>query len=511
MKRTTLLIVLDGWGLGRSDESNPVHVVNPQTFKWLEDNFPTTSLQASGISVGLPWGEVGNSEVGHLTIGAGRVVYQYFPRITLSIRDRSFFENPSLKQAFLHARENGGVVHCAGLLTEGTTHAAMDHLLALIQMGEKEKMPIMLHLFSDGKDATPFRLEKVLEKIPTNQIATLIGRYYAMDREKNWKLTKLAYDAMVGDGGIVTNDPNPIIKETYNKGSNEEFVPPIRFNEKTGIKENDSLIFFNFREDSIRQIAEAFILNDDDFKEFPRKKIANLFVTTFTKYEDRFTVPIVFPPEQIQKNLGRVFSEAGKTQLRIAESYKYAHVTYFFNSYDEAPYSGESRVFIPAVKAAHVEEYPKMMAGTITERIIQALENQAFDFILANYSNPDTMGHTGNYEAAIEAVKTIDEEMKKIVEAGLKTNTLTIITADHGNIEELTNPFSGIPETQHDPNPVPFYLVANEFKNRKFSNAETFRTQTLGALSDVAPTILELNAIPKPPEMTGSSLLSQLL
>ncbi len=509
MKRTLLLVILDGWGLGQPDASNPVHFVQPATFRSLKENFPMTSLQASGIAVGLPWNEVGNSEVGHLTIGAGKVIYQYFPRIEMAIKDGTFFENKVLKDAFEHARKNGTAVNLMGLLTEGTTHAALSHLLALIQMGERENVPVKLHLFADGKDASPFRLQKVLEKLPKDKLATVMGRYYGMDREKNWQLTRKAYDTLVGDDGMIIDDPAPIIEETYKKGNNEEFVPPMRFGPDKFIKDNEPLVIFNFREDSIRQIAESFILKD--FKNFPRKDFKNLMVATMTHYEDTLDAPVIFPPEEIKEPLGKVLSDAGKTQLRIAESYKYAHVTYFFNAYMEQPFKNEYRVFIPSVKAAHVEEYPEMMASEITNRLIQALENQAFDFILANYSNPDTMGHTGNYDAAVEAVKTIDREIGRIVQAGLDTDSIVIITSDHGNIEEISNPFTGEPETQHDLSPVPFYLVAKEFKGRKFKDWEIAERMASGSLSDVAPTVLELMQIPKPPEMTGRSLLGNII
>ncbi len=504
-----LLVILDGWGIGESSEANPVHAINPETFKWMEENFPVTSLQASGISVGLPWGEVGNSEVGHLTIGAGKIIYQYYPKILLSIRDGSFFENKTLKEAFQHARKNSGSVNLAGLLTEGTVHAAWEHVAALIEMGEKENVPVRLHLFSDGKDATPFRLQKVLEKVPKEKIGTLMGRYYGMDREKNWKLTERAYETMTGSGGEVIADPNPVIEETYAKKYNEEFVPPMMLREDGFIKDGDSLVFFNFREDSIRQIAESFILKD--FDKFPRKNFKDLYVATMTKYEDQFDVPLVFPPEEITTPLGKVLSDTGKNQLRLAESYKYAHVTYFFNGYVETPFKDEFRVFIPSVKTTRVEEQPQMMAKGIADRVIETLETNAFDFVLVNFANPDTIAHTGNYEAALQAIKTINEELGRILKVVLKTNAMMVVTSDHGNIEQLANPMTGLPETQHDPNPVPFYLIVPELRNRKFANWKTLKTETTGVLSDVAPTILELMKIPQPNEMTGQSLISQII
>lgn len=508
MQRVLMLVILDGWGLGDKNESNPVHVVRPKTFEWLYENYPVTSLQASGISIGLPWGEVGNSEVGHLTIGAGRVIYQYYPRITLAIRDGSFFENPALKNAFRHARENGGSVHAAGLLTEGTTHAALDHVLALIEMGRREGMPIKLHLYGDGKDGTPNRLQVILEKIPQENITTLAGRYYGMDREENWRLTEQAYEAMVGKGGKVVSDPLPVIYETYNQGYNEGYVPPLRLREDGAIKDGDALIFFNFREDSIRQIAESFIAKD--FDKFETAGFKNLRVVTMTNYKETFEVPVAFPPEEIKEPLGKVISDAGRSQLRIGESYKYAHITYFFNGYIEQPFKNEYRVLIPSIKIPHAEDQPEMMASSITDRLTQAMEDRSFDFVMANYSNPDTMAHTGNYQASIEAVKVIDREIGRLIKVAIETDAMLLITSDHGNIEELVNPITGVPESQHDPNPVPFYLVVREYRGKKFSNWQTPKQDVGGVLSDVAPTILELLGIAKPKEMTGRSLLEDL-
>ncbi|MBI3589622.1 MAG: 2,3-bisphosphoglycerate-independent phosphoglycerate mutase [Candidatus Liptonbacteria bacterium] len=509
MKRTVLLVILDGWGLGQKNQSNPVHVADPQSFKWLEENFPVTSLQASGISVGLPWGEVGNSEVGHLTIGAGKVIYQYFPRITLTIRDRTFFQNEALEGAFNHARKNNSAVNLVGLLTEGTVHASLDHLLALIEMGEKEKVPVKLHLFSDGKDGTPYRLQEILKKIPKEKIATLMGRYYGMDREKNWSLTERAYEAMTSRDWPVTGDIDGVIQETYQKNLNEEFVPPMALQENAYIRDGEALIFFNFREDSIRQIAESFI--SKDFDKFKRVNFQNLYVTTMTQYEDSFKVPVAFPQEKVEAPLGKVLSEAGKTQLRLAESYKYAHVTYFFNAYVEQPFKDEYRVFLPSIKTPHPDDHPAMMAEAITDRLIQALETQTFDFILVNYANPDTIAHTGNFQAALEAVKTIDDQIGKLIKVSLGTGAVLMITSDHGNIEEMVNPLTGVAETQHDPNPVPFYLVATDFRNKRFMNWQNYNAETIGVLCDVAPTILEIMGIPQPKEMTGRSLFRDLL
>ena len=511
MAKNVVLIILDGWGIGRNDESNPIYMVKPQNLKFLEDNYPVTSLQASGISVGLPWGEVGNSEVGHLTIGAGKVIYQYFPRITMAIQDGTFFENPAFKAACDHAKKNNSFLNLAGLLSRGNVHASLDHLKALLKFAEKEGVAnVRLHLFSDGKDSPPKTLEKFLTELPAEKIASLTGRYYAMDREGNWRLTEQAYNCMTGTSGTLAKNNLPkLIADNYAKGLNEEYLPPLRLQEDGGIKDNDALFIFNYREDSIRQIAESFIVKD--FDKFVRKDFKNLFVATMTHYMDKFDCPVAFPSEVVKSPLGKVISDAKMTQLRLAESYKYAHVTYFFNGFTEPPFEGEYRVLIPSEPIPHPDEHPQMMASSITDRLIQAIENRAFNFILVNYANGDTIAHTGNYNAAKEAVKTIDKEIGRVVQSVLANDALLFISSDHGNVEELLNPMTGQPETQHDPNPVPFYVVGNEFKGRKFINWQTVATQPIGIISDIAPTILEIIGIQKPEDMNGRSLLRDLL
>jgi 2,3-bisphosphoglycerate-independent phosphoglycerate mutase len=515
LKKTTVLIVLDGWGIGRHDESNPIHVVNPQTFEWLRQNYPMTSLQASGISVGLPWGEVGNSEVGHLTLGAGKVLYQYFPKITMAIQDKSFFENSVLKDAVAHVKQNNSSLNLAGLLTKGNVHASLDHLLALIKAAHDNGIEkINLHLFADGKDSPPHTLQKFLEEVPKEYLASLVGRYYAMDRNGNWRLTESAYQAMTGQAGQLVTDPTAIIEATYAQGLTEEYLPPMRFGDATPtdekkIKDGDALIFFNYREDSIREIAAAFI--SKDFDKFPILSFQNLFIATMSHYEDIFDVPVLFPADKVENPIGKIFSDLNLTQLRLAETYKYAHVTYFFNGLREPPYPGEYRTLIPSISAAHPQDHPEMMASEITDRLIEAIQSGGFNFILVNYANGDTIAHTSDYNASLEAVRTIDRELARVLKITEDPSILLAITADHGNLEEMMSPITGLPESQHDPSPVPFYLIAPEFKGRKFVNAETFELETLGSLADVAPTILEAIGITKPPEMTGRSLLDNLI
>lgn len=507
MRKPTVLIILDGWGIGRNDESNPIHVVNPEVFRKLDAEYPLTSLQASGISVGLPWGEVGNSEVGHLTMGAGRVIYQHYPQITMAIRDRSFFENPALKSAFAHARQNGSGVNFIGLLTKANVHASLEHMEALLQMARQEEVDnVKLHLFADGKDSPPRSLGGFLGRVPPECLASLTGRYYAMDRNQNWNLTQSAYEAIVGKSGAVIADPAPAIEDTYRRGLTEEFLPPLRVEGKA-LQENDAVVFFNFREDSIRQLAEAFALQG--FNKFSAEHFKNLFAVSFTRYEKELSIPVAFEQEKVEKPLGKVLSDLGKTQLRLTESYKYAHVTYFFNGYREDPYPQEYRVLVPSLSTPRPEEHPELVAPAITDRLLRAIGEKAFDFILVNYANPDTIGHTANYHAALKATEAVSHEIERLL-AARDRDTCLIITSDHGNLEEMLNPETGRPESQHDPNPVPFYLVDETFKGKRFANCENLRVETLGTLADVAPTILELMGIEKPKEMTGENLLRML-
>ena len=507
--KNVVLVVLDGWGIGRNDESNPIYVVKPPTFEHLEATYPVTSLQASGIAIGLPWGEVGNSEVGHLTLGAGKILYQYYPKITMAIQDGSFLENPILKATCAHAKETGGAVNFAGLLTNGNIHASIDHLKALIKFAEQAGIQkINLHLFADGKDSPPKTLQKLLHELPEKYLASLIGRYYAMDSNEKWQVTETAYLAMTGQTGKLTTDIDATIEEFYKQGDTEEYLPPIRFDDSRKITDGDSLFFFNYREDSIRQIAASFILKD--FDKFKRLPFQNLSVATMTHYDDRFEVPVAFVADVVKTPLGKVLEDLGMPQLRVAETYKYAHVTYFFNGYREPPFKGEYRTLVPSATALHPEEHPEMMAKAITDRVIEAIQSRAFPFTLVNYANADTIAHTANYNAAIEAVRVIDHEIARLVAAAEVGDTTLLITADHGNIEEMISPVTGLPESQHDASPVPLYLIGKEYQGKKFAGGENYKNETLGTLADVAPTILEIMGIPKPIEMTGDSMLDKL-
>lgn len=508
-KQTAVLVILDGWGIGRKDESNPIHVAKPQTFEWLEKNYPVTSLQASGIAIGLPWSEVGNSEVGHLTLGAGKVLYQYFPKITIAIQDGSFFQNPVLKAACVHARERNSAINFVGLLTKANVHASLDHLQALIKMARDEQVQkINLHLFADAKDSPPHTVEQFLSELPGEYLASLMGRYYAMDRDGNWQLTQTAYQTLIGQMGRVVTDPEPLIQTAYKESGTEEYLTPMRFSDDKKIQDGDSVIFFNYREDSVRQITSSFIV--ENFDKFPTVKFKDLYVGTMSRYDDSFKVPVAFPADKVENPIGKIFSDLGMAQLRTAETYKYAHVTYFFNGLREPAFPGEYRTLIPTASGLHPEEHPEMMAGALTDRLVEAIQSKAFDFILVNYANPDTIAHTANYNAGIEAVKVMDREIGRVAKASIESDAILLITSDHGNIEEMLSPTTGLPESQHDPNPVPLYLIMEKYKGKKFVNADSLATETLGSLADVAPTILEVMGIPIPPEMTGESLLNKI-
>lgn len=513
-RRTVILVIIDGWGIGRPDFSNPIHTVNPKTFDFLKHNFPSGTLQASGISVGLPWGEEGNSEVGHLNMGAGKVVYQNYPKITLAIRNGTFAANPALMESFDHAVANSSSVNIIGLLGEANVHASFEHLEALLNYADKIGFPpdrINLHLISDGRDSDPHSAMKLIGRLPhIEQLASIGGRYYGMDRDKHWDRIKPAYEAMTNDGSPIT-DLQPYIQQFYDKDLNDEYIAPTLVGATARpIKDNDSVIFFNFREDRMKQIVRSFI--DPAFAEFPTKKFSNVHFSSFIEYDPSFTIPVIFPPEELGNPLGKVLADNHKTQWRIAETEKYAHITYFFNGLREKPFDAEYRVLIPSKKEFKYADHPEMQAAAVTTRLVEAIEEKAYDFILVNYANADIIAHTGDMQASVEAVKVIDESVGKVVEAALATDSILIITADHGNVERLANPMTGEPETKHDANPVPIYLVANEYKRpRSEAEIKSAEQSSIGVLADVAPTILELMHLPKPEEMTAQSLLDLMI
>ena len=513
-RKTVILVVIDGWGIGRPDFSNPIHTANPQTFDFLKHNFPSGTLQASGIAVGLPWGEEGNSEVGHLSMGIGRVVYQNYPKITLAIRNKTFFDNPVLRDAFAHATKNNSSVNIIGLLGEANVHSSFEHLEALLHYAEQIKFPadrINLHLISDGRDSDPHSVLKLVAKLPRpEQLASISGRYYGMDRDKHFDRTRSAYIAMTGTAAPIA-DLAPYAEQFYAKNLNDEYIAPTPVGATARpIKNGDTAIFFNFREDRMKQLVRAFV--DPAFAEFPREPLSGVHFCSFIEYDPAFKIPVFFPADLLDNPLGKVLADHNKTQWRIAETEKYAHITYFFNGLQEKPFDGEYRVLIPSRQELNHAKYPEMRAEEITTRLVEAIEERAYDFILVNYANADIIAHTGDMEASKQAVTVIDASIKKVVDATLATDSIMIITSDHGNAERLADPLTGKPETKHDANPVPIYLVANEYKRpRSEEEVRSAERASIGVLSDISPTILELMHIPKPGEMTAQSLVDLMI
>lgn len=517
MRRTYILAILDGWGIGETDNSNPIYQAKPENMSYIESRFPCGTLQASGIAVGLPWGEEGNSEIGHLTLGAGKIFYQHFPKISLSIRNGMFFKNEVFKQAFAHTEKNNGAAHLVGLVGEGSVHSSIEHLFALIQMAKQEGCKkLFIHAISDGRDSPLNSISKVIKKIEeeikkcgVGKIATLSGRYYAMDRDKHWDRTEKAYNVLINSDSGAAYSINEVIKKARDKNLSDEFIEPTVIDTPHPIKDGDAIIFFNFREDRMRQITEPFLVKN--FAKFPTKNFNNLYTATMTQYHDTvLSEKIAFPKEIIENTLGKTLSENSKTQLRIAETEKYAHVTYFFNGLQETPYKNEYRILIQSRNITRQEEHPEMMAEAITDRAIAAMNEGGFDFILINYANPDIIAHTGNFDATVKAIQAVDKEIGRLAKNTINQNHLLFITSDHGNAEVLLDNITGEPETKHDASPVPFYVVGKEFE-KQASSKPLFRSYPIGIISDVAPTILSIMKLPVPKEMTGQNLLEQLL
>ncbi len=525
MKKTKVLIILDGWGVGPSDDTNPIYRSRKPTIDYVKKNYPMMSLQAAGIAVGLPWGEPGNSEVGHLTLGAGRVIYQHYPRISLAVRNGEFFKNPALNEAFDYSKKNNTNVHILGLLSSGNVHSSYEHLQALIKLASSKKpVNVYFHLFTDGRDSAPqsgrdlvkkFLAE--LEKSEVGKLASLSGRYYALDRTKNWENTKQIYDLLAKGKAKIEPDVDKIFNLYYDRKLSDSYIEPTLIadpqkpEEFPLIKDGDSLIFFDFREDSIRQIAASFAVKD--FADFERLPLQNLKITTMTEYDPNFNVAVAFRPQKIEKTLTAVLDEKGLKQLKIAETEKYYHLTFFFNGLSEKVFSNEFRILIPSRETPRPDDAPEMRAAEITNRLISALQERTYDFIAVNYANPDTLAHTGNYQATIKAIEIIDEQLKQVLRAAEEVDATLFITSDHGNAEKLYDAATGEIETNHNNNPVPFYLIDNELKLTKERNEEeiySLEQTTGGVICDVAPTILELMDIPLPKEMSGKSLMKYL-
>ncbi len=521
-QKPLLLVILDGFGRGPEAPSNAIWKAVRPTFDYIETNFPMTNLQASGIAVGLPWGEEGNSEVGHLNLGSGRIVYQYMPRITFAIRDGSFFTNDALVGAVLHAKNNNSALNIIGLVSSGNVHSYIDHFYAVLELAKRmELQNVNVHVFTDGRDAPPKEaadfLEKVNQKIktdyPSARIVSVVGRHFAMDRDDRWELTEKAFNLITrGEGGRF-KAPAEALKAGYAKNLTDEFIEPAVIAEKdediVHAKDNDSFIYINFREDSARQLTEAFVLKD--FDRFKRQELKNIYFATMTRYKEGLDIHVAFLPIEVKSPLAEVLSQNNKKQLHIAETEKYAHVTYFFNGGIEQPFPNEERVLVSSAQDYKFAERPQMSAPEITDKILLALHDKKYDIVIANYANADMVGHTGDYDATVKAVEALDNQVGALLEAVLKMKGLMIITADHGNADEKRNPLTGEPYPEHSLNPVPFYLIAPEFAVQKSQEEiERQKMEVGGILADVAPTVLELMGLPIPPEMTGHSLIKLL-
>jgi 2,3-bisphosphoglycerate-independent phosphoglycerate mutase len=507
-RRRVVLVVLDGWGYREGREGNAIELADTPVWHGLWSSMPRTLLAASGLRVGLPEGQMGNSEVGHLNLGAGRVVPQDLVRISESIRTGGFYELGPLVELGAYLRQTGGTLHLVGLLGPGGVHALDRHLLACIELGVRLKVPaIAIHGFLDGRDAPPTLGAEVVRTLlqdmrriagPRVDIATLCGRYYGMDRDRRWERTKIAYDAIVhGVGGAITH-PVQAVQAAYQRGETDEFLKPVvHFRDGVPVarvRDGDGVFFFNYRSDRMRQIVAAMCV--DAFHGFDVRDRPALRGVTMTQYDQTFPLPQAFPPFTLARILAQVLAEAGMTQFRTAETEKYPHVTYFFNGGVEPPYPNEERCLIPSQRVATYDLAPEMSAAGITEALCRTLESRAHDFLLCNYANADMVGHTGVVPAVIKAVETVDGCLDRVLRSAEKAGATVLITADHGNAETMIDPATGGVHTAHTTNPVPFVGVG--------SDCTGFRAG--GALCDVAPTVLGLLGLTQPAEMTGRDL-----
>ena len=503
MKKPLILIIMDGFGINPDDYGNAIKAAKTPNLSKIFGENPFTTIGASGMDVGLPDGQMGNSEVGHTNIGAGRVVYQELTRITKSIQDGDFFENDALKSAMDNAKKPGAALHLIGLLSDGGVHSHNAHLYGLIEMAKKAGVDkVFVHCLMDGRDVPPTsgkefvaELEAKCAEIGAGKIATVMGRYYAMDRDNRWERVEKAYAAMVYGEGVRNPDAVKVMEDSYAAGVTDEFVVPAVCAEDGKIKSGDSVVFFNFRPDRAREITRTFV--DPDFTGFERKN--GFFPLTYvcmTQYDATMPgVQVAFKPQSLRNTLGEVVSSHGMTQLRIAETEKYAHVTFFFNGGVETKFEGEDRILINSPKVATYDLQPEMSAYPVCDAVVEAIESGKYDMIILNYANCDMVGHTGVFEAAEAAVEAVDTCVGRTVDAIRKMDGVALITADHGNADKMYEP-DGSPFTAHTTNPVPFCVVGRDCELRQG-----------GRLCDIAPTMLQILGIPQPADMDGESLM----
>lgn len=504
MKNPLMLIIMDGFGI--SEESQEKSAITEKTTPYLSGffkNYPTMLLRASGEAVGLPCGQMGNSEVGHMNIGAGRIVYQDLTRINKSIKDESFYKNTALKNAILSAKESNSALHIMGLMSDGGVHSHIEHLYALLKMAKKFNMQkVYIHAFLDGRDTSPTSgksfiesCENEIKSLRIGKIATLMGRYYAMDRDNRWERVKKAYDAMASGEGVYEKNPIKALENFYQAGITDEFIEPTVCDKNAMINSGDSVIFFNFRPDRARQLTHAMV--DENFNGFIRaKKLNNLNFVCMTQYDESIlNVKVAFDNEKLENTLSEVLSKNNLNQLKIAETEKYAHVTFFFNGGIEQKYAGEDRTLIPSPKVATYDLKPEMSALEVTKVAKEKIASRKYDVIVLNFANCDMVGHTGNFEAAKIAVKTVDNCVQELVQSILNVGGCAVITADHGNAEKMLDE-NGKIFTAHTTNPVPLCIIGH-----------TCKLKSEGKLADIAPTILEILNLKKPSDMTGESLI----
>ncbi|MDO4540481.1 MAG: 2,3-bisphosphoglycerate-independent phosphoglycerate mutase [Syntrophomonadaceae bacterium] len=503
-------MILDGWGVRAACADNAICNAPSRNFDRLLENYPHTLLHCCGREVGLPDGQMGNSEVGHLNIGAGRIVWQEITRISNAIADGSFFSNPTLLQAADYARQHGGAVHLMGLLSDGGVHSEMEHLFALLRFCRQQGIKsVYIHAYLDGRDVAPKsaltyikQLQDYMQALGLGEIATLGGRYYGMDRDKHWERVEPAWRAMVLGEGPQAIGAAQAVQAAYEAGLTDEFMPHTVLTDAGGspvatIKDHDSVIFFNFRADRARQISHVF--TDSEFVGFERPGFPQIYYACMTEYDVTLQADTVFPAQNLNNTLGEVLSRAGIRQLRMAETEKYAHVTFFFNGGVEAPNPGEDRILIPSPAVSTYDLQPEMSAPELTQRLLTELQKDYYDVVVINFANPDMVGHTGVYEAAVRAVVTVDQCLQRIVDAVLARQGTVLITADHGNCEQMRDSESGGPFTAHTCNPVPLVLVGERHQGKDLRSG--------GSLRDIAPTMLKLLDLPQPFEMTGESLV----
>jgi len=498
------IIIMDGFGISSEEKGNAIAKANKPNLERFWKNYPTTTIKASGLAVGLPRGQMGNSEVGHLNLGGGRIVYQDYTRISLAVEEGKLCHNPVLEQAMKNVGK--GKLHLIGLLSDGGVHSHITHLFALLEMAEQMGLErVYVHAVLDGRDVPPrsaltyFKeLKEKFSEIGIGKVATVSGRYYTMDRDKRWDRVEKAYRCLTDGEGLKAETAEKAVEQSYERGENDEFLQPTVVDSAGLIEDGDSVIFFNFRPDRAREISRAFV--DGDFREFPTKPI-KVHYTCMTRYDATLKAPIAFPAQNLSNTLGEVISRKGLCQLRIAETEKYAHVTYFFNGGKEQPNPGEDRVLIPSPKVATYDLKPEMSAYEVRDEVIRRIDSGKYDLIVLNFANPDMVGHTGIFDAAVKAVETVDGCVGSVVDEIIKVGGAVILTADHGNAEKMLDVTTGQPHTAHTTNPVPLSLIASDKVKRKLRDD--------GILADVAPTVLQLLGIEQPKEMTGRSLISE--